>query len=287
MFTKGDIGLRLGGPVFGEFDPMEWAREVRRLGYRAAVCPIRTESASHTEINEVVRAAAQFDVLIAEVGTWSNPISPDPQVRSDALRHCKNQLALADEVGARVCVNIAGSRGEQWDGPHPDNLSDDTFLLIVDTVREIIDAVQPKRTCYSLESMPWVYPDSPESYLRLIQAIDRKAFAVHLDPVNLINTPQKFYQTGAFLKHCFELLGPYIRSCHAKDIQLGGRLTVHLEEVPPGMGSLDYRTFLTLVHQLDPDTPVLLEHLTTPSEYEGAAEHIRATCRDLAIVLDG
>jgi hypothetical protein len=31
-------------------------------------------------------------------------------------------LALADEIGSLCCVNISGSRGSQWDGPHPDNL---------------------------------------------------------------------------------------------------------------------------------------------------------------------
>ena len=50
------------------------------------------------------------------------------------------------------------------------------------TVREIIDAVRPTRAFYTLEPMPWAYPDSVDSYLRLIAAIDRRAFGVHLDP---------------------------------------------------------------------------------------------------------
>jgi len=46
----------------------------------------------------------------------------------------------------------------------------------------IIDAVQPTRTFYTLETMPWMYPDSPQSYLRLLQAVDRRQFAVHFAP---------------------------------------------------------------------------------------------------------
>ena len=78
-----------------------------------------------------------------------------------------------------------------------------------------------------------MYPDSPDSYLELIKAIDRPAFAVHLDPVNIICSPQLFYSNGAFLRECFTKLGPYIKGCHAKDIALGETLTVHLTEVRP------------------------------------------------------
>ena len=63
--------------------------------------------------------------------------------------------------------------------------------MIVQTVREIIDAVKPVRTFYTLETMPWMYPDSAHSYLELIRAIDRERFAVHLDVVNLVCSPQR------------------------------------------------------------------------------------------------
>src|SRR5262249_16871996 len=158
--------------------------------------------------------------------------------RRAAIARCQAQLALADQIGARCCVNIAGSRGAQWDGPHPDNLSEETFAMIVDSVREIIDGVRPTRSFYALETMPWAFPDAPASSLRLLRAIDRPQCAVHLDPVNLVSSPQRFYDTAALLRECFATLGPFIRSCHAKDIALAGRLTVHLEEVRPGLGGL-------------------------------------------------
>ena len=179
------------------------------------------------------------------------------------MAHCKKQLALADAIGARCCVNIAGSRGAQWDGPHPDNLTEATFDLIVEMVQDIIDAVQPSRACYALETMPWMYPDSPDSYLRMLKAIDRPQFAVHLDPVNMISSPQRFFSNGDFLRECFAKLGPHIKTCHGKDIALGGRLTVHLDEVRPGLGGLDYHTFLTEMdrlpagHAADAGTPAV------------------------------
>ena len=135
--------------------------------------------------------------------------------------------------------------------------------------------VRPTRTYYALETMPWSFPYSPDSYLRILNAIDRPRFAVHLDPVNMISSPERFYGNAEFLRECFAKLGPYIKTCHAKDIALSGRLTVHLDEVRPGLGGLDYRVFLAELNRLDPDIPLMLEHLSTPEEYALAAEYIR------------
>lgn len=277
--------MRLGGPVFGTTeDPEAWAAAVVRLGYRAAYCPVK-ETADDATVAAFARAAAAAEVVIAEVGAWSNPLSPDPDTRAKALDLCKARLALAERIGARCCVNICGSRGEQWDGPHPDNLTPDTFMLIVDTVREIIDAVRPTRTAYTLETMPWMYPDSVESYAELLRAIDRPAFAVHFDPVNLVCSPQRYYATGALVREFVERLGPWIRSVHAKDIVLSGKLTVHLDECRPGQGGLDYPAFLKALAGLGPDLPVMLEHLPSPEEYAAAAAHLRAVAAETGVSL--
>lgn len=279
--------MRLGGPVYGDTSTPElWAQAVRDLGYSAAFCPVGPDAS-----DEVVRAyevaAAAANIIIAEVGAWSNPISPDAETRSKALALCKERLALADRIGARCCVNIAGSLGEKWDGPHPLNLSEEAFDLTVETVREIIDAVRPTRTFYTLETMPWVFPDTADSYARLIAAIDRPGFAVHLDPVNLVCSPQIYYRTGALVRECFEKLGPHIKSCHAKDIKLAERLTVHLDECRIGQGGMDYRAYLTELARLDPDTPLMLEHLPNAEEYALAAECVRGVARELGLSFVG
>lgn len=277
--------MRLGGPVFEQTQsPEEWARAVNFLGYRAAYCPVDV-GASDDLVEAYARAAREADIVIAEVGAWSNPLSSDAEEREKAVDKCRRSLDLAERIGARCCVNIAGSRGEQWDGPHPANLNEETFDMIVETTRGIIDAVQPKHTAFALETMPWIFPDSPENYLRLIHAIDRTGFAVHLDPVNMINSPSRVYYNTDFLKECFRLLGPHIRGCHAKDIALSGALTVHLDEVRPGTGALDYATFLSELNVLDPDTPLMLEHLSNEEDYRTAANFVRGVANEQGITL--
>jgi sugar phosphate isomerase/epimerase len=277
--------MRLGGPLFRDCpDPDRWIAALRENGYTAAYCPVK-DDASQDQVRAYAEAAGKAGIVIAEVGAWSNPMSPDEPTRRAALEKCRSQLALADRIGARCCVNIAGSCGQQWDGPHPDNLTKATFERIVEMVRSIIDAVKPTRAFYTLETMPWMYPDSPESYLQLIKAIDRRQFAVHLDPVNLVCSPQRYFGNAALLRECFAELGPYVKSCHAKDISLSGKLTVHLDEVRPGLGALDYRTFLKELDRIDRDTPLMLEHMKAEEDYRAAATHIRSVAQEVGVNL--
>lgn len=275
--------MRLGGPVFvDEMTPETWVAAVKASGYGAAYCPVTAEADAAT-IQAYVTAAAEANIVIAEVGAWSNPLSPDEDERQAAIAKCQTQLALADEVGARCCVNISGSRGEPWDGPHPDNLTPATFDLIVETVRTILDAVKPKRTYYTLEPMPWMYPDTADSYLDLLKAIDRDHFGVHIDMVNVVNSPQRYFDNADLIRDWFAKLGPYVRSTHAKDTLLSTRLTTHLDEVRPGLGNLDYGVLLKALVDLDPDTPLMIEHLKTEEAYRLSAEYIRSVADEVGV----
>ena len=123
-------------------------------------------------------------------------------------------------IGARCCVNIVGSRGVKWDGPCRDDLTDETFGMIVEVVRDFIAR-----------------------------------------------------------------LGPHIRSCHAKDVLLQERPTVHLDEVRPGKGVLDYPALLTGLAKLDGDIPLMLEHLPNADEYNMAAAYIRHVALNAGVPL--
>ncbi|UCC63594.1 MAG: sugar phosphate isomerase/epimerase [Anaerolineae bacterium] len=254
-------------------DPDEMARAYVVAGYSAAVCPPLSLD-EPDRIRAVREAFARHDVVIAEVGVWNNMLDPNPTRRAANVAANARALALAEEVGALCCVNIAGSfHSTHWGGPHPQNLSQEAFDLTVQNIRQIVDAVKPRRARYTLEPMPWVIPDSPDSYLRLIEVIDRPAFGVHLDPVNLINCPLRYYDNAGFLRECFSKLGPWIVSCHGKDIILREQLTVHLDEVRPGLGALDYSAFLQELDRLPGDVPLLLEHLPQ-EEYPAARNYV-------------
>ena len=252
-------------------------------GFRAAYWPLDDDADAET-IDAYAAAAAAADIVIAEIGAWEQPDQPR---RAHARRRARALQAAGSRsptASARAAASTSPARAATpGTAPHPDNLSRDTFALIVDTVREIIDAVEPRRTFYTLEPMPWSSPIRPTATWSCWSAIDRRQFAVHLDPTNLINSPAKFYDNAGLLRECFAKLGPHIKCCHAKDITLAGELTVHLAEAIPGRGALDYRVLLTEMDRLDPDTPILVEHLTEDGEYAAAVAHIRSVAEGLGV----
>ena len=272
--------VRMGAPVFNApDDPEELALAHVKLGYRGAYCP-HADLKDTARLGAIERSFRKHDVVIAEVGRWVNLLDADPEKRRKNLQTVTEGLALAEALGAGCCVDIAGSfNPDSWSGPHPDDLTRRHFDAAVENARSIIDAVKPKRSAFCYEMMGWMYPDSPESSLKLIKAVDRKAFKVHLDPCNLINSPTRFFRNTALLNECFDKLGKWIVSCHAKDLVWDIELNVHFREVIPGRGSLDYATFLRRLSKLPQNPPLMLEHLASPQDYDQGVSFIRGVAR--------
>ncbi len=267
--------VRLGGPVFGApSDPEGLALAHRKLGYRAAYCP--GVGLNETEkIRDFEAAFKKHDVAIAEVGRWVNLLDADPAKRAANLKLVTEGLALAEAIGARCCVDIAGSFStKEWYGPHPDNLSPKFFDAVVENARKIIDAVKPKRAKFCYEMMGWAIPEGPDSYLRLIKAVDRPAFGVHLDPCNAINSPERYYRTTDLLNECFDKLGPWIASCHAKDLAWKVEMNLHFVEVTVGEGTIDFATYLKRLAALAGDVPLMIEHMANAEEYDKARRRL-------------
>ena len=274
--------VRLGGPVsIKTDDPQQIAREHRRLGYAAAYCPNITIQDT-ARIKAVVDGFKAENVTIAEVGAWKNMLDPNPEERRKNIDYVAERLALADAVGARCCVDIAGSyHPKVWYGPHKDNFSQKFFDATVENVRKVIDQVKPKRTKMTLEMMGWAIPEGPDQYLKLIKAIDRPAFGVHIDVCNGINSPERFYRSGEFITECFRKLGQYAASCHAKDLEWKIEMNVHFVEVVPGRGEVDYRAYLREVARTE--APLMMEHLSKPEEYDEGRRYIQKVAAEIGV----
>lgn len=254
--------------------PEEWAQKHKALGLSAVVFPCRHNTDVAT-IDAYVEAAKGYDLTIAEVGAWCNVLTPDETERKKKYDYCLHQLELAEYVGALCCVNTSGAKGEYWAGGYKENYSEKTYAEIIETVQGLIDTVKPQKTFYTLEPMPWMHPDSPEDYLQMIKDIDRAAFAVHLDVVNMICTPQRYLFNEQFTDKAVAMLGPYTKSCHIKDVLLEESLTVSLKEVPCGMGGFNLKNYIDRLDEVDADMPVIIEHLKVEEEYIKAVRYLQ------------
>lgn len=255
--------------------PEQWAQQLAGLGCKAAVFPVDYTQPDHV-IADYVSAAEKYDLVIAEVGIWNNVLAADPAERSAARERAEGQLRMADEIGAGCCVNITGTYGGPvWDGGYPENLTKQCWEEIVKYTRDLLDTVKPVRTEYSVEPMPWMYPTGPDEYLQLLNDVDRPGFAIHLDLINMINCPQRYFFMDDFMQECFDKMGTKIRSCHLKDIILKRKLTFQLEETALGSGILNVEKLVTLINQYNPDMPLIIEHLTTDEEYLSSLNYIK------------
>jgi sugar phosphate isomerase/epimerase len=88
------------------------------------------------------------------------------------------------------------------------------------------------------------------------------------------------------LNACFDKLGPWIVSCHAKDLTWDIELNVHFREVPPCTGKLDYGVFLKRLAAMPDPPPLMLEHLKGADEYAAAAKAIRETGHSSGFVFE-
>ena len=252
----------------------DWAKKHRDLGLKAVNFHLTCED-DPAVIDDYVKEAGKWGLTIAEVGIWRNTLDPDEVKREEAIRYSIGQLTLAERIGARCCVNILGARGARWDGAYRDNYLEETWEIGVNTIRRIIDAVKPVNTCFTIESMPWMIPDGPDSYRKLLEAVDREAFAVHLDVFNWMTTPVRYFFNEEFVDECFEKLGREIRSCHLKDVLMEGDYTIHFKETYPGGGGINLLHLIRKAEEIDPDMPFIIEHLDTEEAYMKSVRYVQ------------
>ncbi len=246
--------------------PEDWAANQIRLGCTTVVFPVQSNEPEN-RIIAYKKAADKAGLSIAEVGIWRNALSMDDAEKKANMDYCVEQLRLADFLHARCAVNVAGAFGPKWDGGYRENFTDEAWKKTVSMVQEIIDRANPQNTFFTLEPMPWMIPTGPKEYLRLIDLVDRDRFAVHMDIINMISSAERYFNPEEFVDECVETLGNRIKSCHIKDVHLDERYTLRLEECGPGDGEFPLRYYVERINELDPDMPVILEHLNTDEEY--------------------
>ena len=255
--------------------PEEWAKKHHSLGLKCVNFPVDCNAGKET-IMAYKNAAQKYGLTIAEVGVWRNTLAADKNERRKWIEYAINQLKMADEIGALCCVNVAGTpHGPRWDGGYRENFSKEIWAQTVEMIQQIIDEAKPKNTKYSIESMPWMIPTGPKEYAKLLNDVNRSEFGAHLDVVNMITSPERYFFNDEFLRECFSILKGQIHSCHLKDIKLKEEFTFQLEECACGKGSLNLELYAQLATQENPETPMIIEHLNTDEEYINSVKYVQ------------
>ena len=252
--------IRLGGPCFKRVsDPEAMVAYHKERSFSAAYDPGFTDQAL---MNELTAAYKEADIVIAETPAYGlSVLDPDPQVREEKIQSIIRQLQRAESIGALCAVMHGGTvRPGRWGQHSPENFGKEAVDATVKAIRRILDTVRPKKSKLVIETESRVLPDGPDIYLEIIKAVDHPGLGAHLDPVNITLSPRRYYFSGAFIRECFEKIGSYVVSCHAKDTMMMRHSQVRFDETFAGNGELDYKAYITELASLDQDAPIMIEH---------------------------
>lgn len=268
----------------------EICRRVRALGFTG----IFTRFARNDPHTTPASRAHRLRSLLADEGVrlfqvtgyWQNLVNPDEGGRREAVRTLQAALVLASQMGARAIDTGPGSMSP--DGPwfpHPANWTTICRRQLVKSLRECASAATDAGVYLSLEGHQLVTLESAVVTREILDEVASPWVRSDYDSANWI-TRETVYDTAAALDRDFETLGPQIVSCHAKDVWIENRLTLHLQDGCPGRGTVDFKALFRGMEALSRDYPVIAEGNST-EELPAVSELFHATARELGIrVLD-
>jgi sugar phosphate isomerase/epimerase len=245
----------------------ELCRRVRALGFSGIYTRFRANSPFDTPEPVLRQARAMLEGegvrLFQTTGYWQNLVTPDEAVRGEAVKTLRAALRIAAALGSRAVETGPGSMNP--DGPwfpHPSNWTFDARRQLLKSLRECARAAEDLGVYLTLEGHQLVTLDSAEVTKEILDEVDSAWVRCDFDSANWITLPTVF-NTGPAIDHMFDVLGDHIVSCHAKDIWVENRLTVHLQDGCPGKGLMDFKTLFIRMEQLNPDYPIIVEGAAT------------------------
>ena len=268
----------------------ELCQRVRKLGFAGIFTrfrknnPLDTPKAKAQRVRDLL--ADQGLRMFQATGFWQNLVTSDESQRKDSVRVVQAALRLAGWMGARGIDTGPGSMNP--DGPwfpHPANWTAAARQSLIKSLRESAPVAEDSGVYLSLEGHQLVTLESAEITRDILDAVGSRWVRSDYDSANWI-TRETVYDTGAAVNHHFDVLGAHIVSCHAKDVWLENRLTLHLQDGCPGKGNMDFKTLFRRIEALSPEYPVIAEGNST-EELPAVSALFHDTARELGIrVLD-
>jgi len=288
--TPGPMTIRLGGFLRRvENDSIgDAVKALREAGYTGCVTsPGPWENATDSQLRELNAAMKEHDVVMFEVGGYTNMIHPDASERQKNLKHLATCIEVADKINCPMVGTISGSCDPvNFFNVHPDNWTDKTWKLLVDACKQVLSDTSGMKAAIGMEAQVTTNIDGPKSHRRLIDDVGDTRVAVNLDPVNMISLATYFHTTE-LITECFDLLGESILGCHAKDTHIWpDQQTVHVQEVCAGRGVMDYETYLVQLSRMKWPRTILPEHVPADQLTE-AAEYIRKVAAKVGVTIHG
>jgi sugar phosphate isomerase/epimerase len=242
----------------------EHARRVREHGFTGASVMLgQPDQVDTAALDNARTVLAGEGVRVCQSNArYPALVHPDPATRAEGVRLAQAACRAAKRLDAVYQLIRPGSLNAAGDWrPHRDNHTPETRDRLIDSLRHVCSVAEGEGVTIGLECHVISPLDSPRTVREVIEAVGSPALKYNADAVNFVGSFEDAYNTPRVLERIFGELGLHVVSAHVKDVCLGDRLVVHIDECVPGEGIFDLVTFMRLYEQHNPEGYAIIEHL--------------------------
>lgn len=240
------------------------AQRLRAAGFVGCSCYFAEPGAATVaELDTLRETLWRNGVGVAQVnGQYAGMVNPDEAARQHGITTYR---ALID-----VCARLQGDNvyirpgsmnpGGHW-RPHPQNHAPETLDRLVDSLKQVARTAEDAGVVIAIEGHT-ISPLNTAAVTReVIDRVGSRALKFNCDPVNYVSNVQEVYHSRRVIDDLFDTLGELNWAMHAKDMALGDKLVVHIDEVVMGRGFMDLGYMLQRFEKARPAGYVIVEHL--------------------------
>ena len=264
----------------------EQARRIRALGFNTVQLDLAfkdmdfsvPEAITAEKAKRVCETFRDHDLPVCALSGYTNIVHPEPAERSRRLAMLKAIIRNARAFGTPYVISETGTfdTGSDWVS-HPKNRTEEGFADCRAVIADLVQTASDHGAVFLLETYVNNVVGSVEETVRMFAEIDHPSLGLLMDPTNYFEA-HNIGRMSETLKQIFDTLSEKIRIAHAKDVKPSADASekhadldaseghtfrgVGAIELPaPGLGVLDYDSYLRRLSVKHPNIPVIIEHL--------------------------
>jgi sugar phosphate isomerase/epimerase len=227
-------------------------------------------------VQEIHDTLAREGVSLSMIGSYFNPIHPDPEIRQAQINRYIINLKYTKQFGCRIVGTETGSH-------NPDITYDmatyepENFDLCLKTIDQLVNAAETYDALACIEPVSHHHTISTvERALKVSETFKSEHFGFIYDPVNLVPYTGIPESDGSvrerpsdeaqerFFRSAFDAWGSRIKTIHIKDYRLNPVDGTKIGNLMAGTGVINWKLFFRLMDEYRIQVPMSMENIQVP-----------------------
>lgn len=192
---------------------------------------------------------AKNGVSISVLGCYLHFLERDREKLRENVERFKELIRYARFLNAPI---VAAETGGFADG----NYTKEDRAVLKSVLEELVEEAEKWGVFVGLEPANGHFIATAQELREWLDIVPSTQIGVVMDPGNLLHEGN-FDRQDEVIREAFQLLGPHIIACHAKDRKWSedGRVVT----VPAGLGEMNYALYMKLLHEYKPGAHIVME----------------------------